>query len=71
MKKMEETKPTILIKKYKSLLLASMVVEVVSYIVSLTDSVIAANRVGIEALTALGLVSPFFFISVFVASVIN
>ena len=68
---MQETKPKILIKKYKSLFLAALSVEVVSYVVSLTDSIIAANRVSIDALSAIGLVSPFFFISVFIAGVIN
>ena len=68
---MQETKPKLLIKKYRSVLIAATIVEVVSYVVSLTDSVVAANKVGMDALSAIGLLTPFFSISNFFAAVIN
>ena len=68
---MKETKPRLILKRYRSILVASMIVELVTFIVSLTDSVIAGQRVGMEALSSIGLMSPFFSISSFIAAVIN
>lgn len=43
---MQETKPRLILKRYRSILIASMIVEVVTFIVSLTDSIIAGQRCG-------------------------
>ena len=66
-----ETKPRVLLKKYRSILLSALVVEAVTFLVSLTDSIVAANMVGMEAFTAIGLTAPFLSITTFVAAVIN
>ena len=68
---MPETKPIFLYKKYHSILFASIIVEVVSFVVSLVDSVVAAHMVGIQAFEAIGLVSPFFSAGTFFAAVVN
>ncbi len=68
---MEQTKPRILINKYRSILIAAVVVEAVSFLVSLTDSLIAGNVVGEDALAAIGLLAPFFSIATLFAAVIN
>ncbi|MDO5132549.1 MAG: MATE family efflux transporter [Eubacteriales bacterium] len=68
---MNQTKPVILLQKYRSILLAAAVVEAVSFIVSLTDSIVAANVVGQEAFAAIGLISPFFSLASFLAAIVN
>ena len=68
---MSETKPLILIKKYRSILFAAIIIEVVTFFVSLTDTIVAANFVGRDAFAAVGLMSPFFSIATFVTAVIN
>ena len=68
---MKETKPRVILKKYQSILGAALIVEIVSFAVSLTDSVVAANVIGLDAFTAIGLVSPFFSIATFLTAVIN
>ena len=52
---MQQTKPLFLIRKYRSILWAAVIVEAVNYIVSLTDSIISGNLIGSDALTAIGL----------------
>ena len=71
LKTMDQTKPRVILKKYRSIFLAAAVVEAVSFLVSLTDSVVAGNEVGPEALMAIGLMAPFFSITTFLASVVN
>ena len=68
---MQETKPLLLLKKYRSILTAATIVELVTFLVSLTDTIVAANVVGMDALAAVGLVAPFFSIATFVTAVIN
>ena len=68
---MQQTKPMFIIKKYKSILWAAIIVEAVNYIVSLTDSIIAGNMLGSEALAAIGLNAPFLAFSTFLASIVN
>ena len=68
---MKQTKPYFLIRKYRSILRAAIIVEAVSYVVSLTDSIIAGNLLGSTAFAAIGLLSPFLCLSVFVSSIIN
>ena len=68
---MQQTKPVFLIRKYRSILGAAMIVEAVSFLVSLTDSIVAGNMFGEEALAAIGLVTPFMAFSTFVSSIIN
>lgn len=68
---MNQTRPLFIINKYRSILLAAVIMEAVSYVVSLTDTVVAGNIIGQQALAAIGLVSPFMTISTFLASVIN
>ena len=48
-----------------------MIVESVTFLVSLTDSVVAANMVDMEAFAAIGLVGPFFSVSTFFAALLN
>lgn len=68
---MKQTKPFFVIKKYRSILLAAIVVESVNYIISLTDSIIAGNILGGDALVAIGLLAPFLSLSLFMSSIIN
>ena len=68
---MKQTKPLFLIRKYRSILRATLIVEAVNYIVSLTDSIVAGNLIGGTALAAIGLIAPFMTISVFAASIIE
>lgn len=50
---MEQTKPFFIIRKYRSILRSLLVVEVVTYIFSLTDTLVAGNVVGEEAMSHL------------------
>ncbi|MDO5133284.1 MAG: MATE family efflux transporter, partial [Eubacteriales bacterium] len=68
---MKETKPFFVIRKYRSILRAAIIVESVSFIVSLTDIIVAGNLIGREALTAIGLVAPFMGVLSFLGSVVN
>lgn len=68
---MQQTKPLFIIRKYRSILWAAVIVEAVNYIVSLTDSIISGNLIGSEALTAIGLIAPFLAVSTFVGSIVN
>ena len=68
---MKETKPLFIIKKYRSILRAAIIVEAVNFLVSLTDGVIAGNAVGAEAFAAIGLLAPFLSVSTFLASIVN
>ena len=68
---MEQTKPVFLIQKYRSILGAVIVVEAVTYLVSLTDTLIAGNMISNEAMAAIGLVAPLLSAATFVTSVIN
>ena len=52
-------------------MMASMLVEIVTFVISLTDSVIAGQRIGMDALSSIGLMSPYASITTFVAAVIN
>ena len=51
--------------------MAAVVVESVNYIVSLTDSIIAGNMLGEDALVAIGLLAPLLSLSLFMSSIIN
>ena len=66
-----KTQPTIILHKYRSILIAAMIVEGITFLVSLTDSIVAANLVDLEAFNAIGLMAPFFSISTFIAAVLN
>lgn len=68
---MQQTKPLFIIKKYRSILHAAIIIDAVSYIVSLTDSIVAGNCLNSDALAAIGLISPFLFFSTFFSSIIN
>ncbi len=68
---MHETKPLFIIRKYRSILMAAIIVEAVNYIVSLTDSIVAGNILGGTAFAAIGLIAPFLSVSVFISSVIS
>ena len=63
--------PLFLIKKYKSILRAAVVVEAACCLVSFTDSLISGNMLGPEALSAVALVSPFMSVGTFITCVIN
>lgn len=66
-----ETKPLVLMEKYRSILLSAVTVELMTFAASLTDSIIAGNLIGLEALSAISLFSPFILVSSFGAAVIN
>ena len=68
---MRETRPVFIINKYRSIFRAAIIIEAVSFIVSLTDGIIAGNVLGAEALAAIGLLAPFVSISTFFSSIIN
>ena len=68
---LSETEPIVLLKKYRSLLASTAAVELVDFIISLTDSLIAANLVSAEALSAIKLFSPFLLISSFFSAILN
>lgn len=68
---MQETKPLFIINKYRSILCAAIIVEVVNFLVSLTDSIIAGNIIGTDAFAAIGLLAPFASISLFFSSIVN
>lgn len=68
---MKETRPRFLVRKYRSILLAAIVEEMVVYIVSLTDTIVAGNLIGEEALEVVGLASPFLTIALFLAAIVN
>ncbi|MBR5381132.1 MAG: hypothetical protein IK136_00775 [Oscillospiraceae bacterium] len=68
---MQQTKPLFIIRKYRSILRASVIVEAVLFIASLTDSIVAGNALGEEALAAIGLIAPFFTFSVFVSVIVS
>ena len=68
---MKQTKPLVILHKYRSIFFAAAIVEVVTFLVSLTDTIVAGNEVGAEALMAIGLMSPFYFTATFLAAVIN
>lgn len=68
---LNETKPLVLTEKYRSILLSAVTVESMTFMASLTDSVIAGNLIGLEALSAISLFSPFILVSSFAAAVIN
>ena len=66
-----QTKSRFINRKYRSILKASLAVEGASFLVTFTDSLIAGNLAGTEALAAVSLAAPFAFITTFLASVIN
>ncbi len=68
---MTETKPLFMIRKYHSILAAAIIVEAVSFLVSLTDSIVAANMVSKTAFAAIGIMSPFASIAIFITATIN
>ena len=55
---MHQTKADFLVQKYRQILRASLLVEAVSYIMTMTDTLIAGNMIGEDALAAAGLVAP-------------
>ena len=68
---MSETKPLLLFRKYRSLFNAALTIELVLFSVTLTDTVVAANVVGQDALSAVGLLAPFIAIAQFIAAAVN
>ena len=50
---MKQTKPLVILRKYRSIFFAAAIVEAVSFLVSLTDTIVAGNEVGAEALMAM------------------
>ena len=68
---MDETRPLFIIRKYRSVMRAAVVIELVAYLVSLTDALIAGRFIGSSALTAIGLMAPLQFTIVFLSAAIN
>lgn len=67
----KQSKPIFLINKYRSILNASISVEMVCFLITLTDSLIAGNMIGQEPLIAVGTVAPLLPIEWFITSTIN
>ncbi len=67
---MHETKPHFMIKKYRSILRAAIIVESVNFFVSLTDSIVAGSLISGDAFTAIGLIIPFATISIFFSTIV-
>ena len=67
----EQNKPLFLIKKYYSILKASIAVETAAFLITLLDSLIAGNMIGSETLIAVGAVAPLLPIVDFLRSMIN
>ena len=67
----KQTRPYVILGKYRSLLLSAIITESVAFLVSLTDSLVAGNVVNADAFAAIGLLTPFFFVSSFFAATIN
>ena len=53
-----QKKPLFLVRKYYSILKASIVMEAATFLVSFTDTLIAGNFIGEEAIAAVGLSVP-------------
>ena len=68
---LNETRSLFVIRRYRSIVFATIIVEAVNYIVSLTDSIVAGNLVNSSALAAIGLISPIISLATFLASIIN
>lgn len=68
---MNETHPQFLINKYKSILAAAIIEEMVVFLISLTDSIVAGNLIDKNALMIVGLVAPILNVALFVTAVIN
>lgn len=68
---MDETRPLFIIKKYRSMMRAAVVIELVAYLVSLTDALIAGHFISSRALTAIGLMVPLQFTITFLSAAIN
>ena len=62
---------TFLGRKFLSILRASIIVEMVSFIVTMTDTLVAGNMIGTKGLAAIGAVTPVVGISTFLMSVVN
>ena len=67
----QSKEPSFLIKKYRSILKAALVVEAASCLVSFTDSLVSGNMLGGEALSAVAIVSPVMSVGTFISCVIN
>ena len=52
---MKSNRPDVILKKYRSIFLSAVAVEMVTFIVSLIDPVIAGRCIGIDALSAISL----------------
>lgn len=68
---MNETKPVFLINKYHSILRAAIIVEAIGFLVSLTDGIVAGNIISAEAFAAIGLLTPFSSVALFLSSIVN
>ncbi|MBO7718616.1 MAG: hypothetical protein J6S29_00525, partial [Methanosphaera sp.] len=68
---MKETHPLFINKKFKSILLAAIVEEMVVYIVSITDTIVAGNVIDSYALEIVGLAAPITTLILFITSIIN
>ena len=68
---MDETRPLFILRKYRSVMRAAVVIELVAYLVSLTDALIAGRFISSSALTAIGLMAPLQFTIVFLSAAIN
>ena len=67
----EQTRAEFMLRKYKSVIHAALAIEGVSYLVYLTDALVAGNMINQDALIAVGLMSPFQFAALFLSAVLN
>ena len=66
-----QTKPFFIIRRFKGILYASLAIEIVSFIVTLTDAIVAGNMIDRDAMAVIGLMSPFQAAAMFFTAVIN
>lgn len=66
----EQNRPIFLINKYRSILKASIAVEIVTFLITLTDLLVAGNMIGDDQLVAVGMVAPLLPVEWFFAATI-
>ncbi len=67
----QQKRSRFIIRRYRSVVGAALVIEAVAYLVSLTDALVAGGMVSQDALTAIGLMAPFSLIITFLSATIN
>ena len=66
-----QTESKFLINKYRSILFSAAAVEGATFIIAFTDSIVAGNIIGSEALAAVSAVVPYSLLTTFIVTLIN